>query len=77
MAEGATRLYTYLMRNKYESEFIHSFKMKHEGPFQLNPEEISEGRFWTLFEIRKFIGERVFTPNFEQEFEMLQKMKAI
>lgn len=71
--ESAQLLFRYIMRNEYESELVHSFKMKHDGPFTPNPKEISEGRFWTQFEIKKFLGKNVFTPNFEQEFTMLQK----
>ena len=59
------------MRNEYESELVHSFKMKYNGPFTLNPEEVSEGRYWTQFEIKKFLGKNLFTPNFEQEFKIL------
>ncbi len=71
--ESARIIFKYIMRNEYESELVHSFKMRHDGPFILNPEEISEGRYWTQFEIKKFLGKNVFTPNFEQEFKMLQK----
>jgi len=71
--ESAQFIFRYIMRNEYESELVHSFKMISEGPFTLNADEISEGRFWTVFEIKKFLGKNVFTPNFEQEFKMLQR----
>lgn len=73
MPHAAVPLFRYIMRNEYESELVHSFKMKHDGPFRLNPLEISEGRFWTQFEIKKFLGKKVFTPNFEQEFNMMRE----
>ncbi len=72
-AAKAKPLFRYLMRNKWESELIHTFKIVDNGPFKLCPQEISDGRFWTLFEIRKNLGNGVFTPNFEQEFAMLGK----
>lgn len=72
-AGSARPLFKYLMRNSWESELIHTFKMVYEGPFKLAPDEIDEGRFWSVFEIRKNIGQGLFTPNFEQEFKMLQK----
>jgi len=75
--ETAKMLFRYIMRNAHESELVHTFRMTSEGPFKLNPEEISEGRFWTIFEIQKFIGKKVFTPNFEQEFKMLQQNNII
>ena len=61
------------MRNKWESELIHTYKMVSDGPFKLAADEIDEGRFWTGFEIRKNIGKNIFTPNFEEEFKMLIK----
>jgi isopentenyldiphosphate isomerase/intracellular septation protein A len=72
-AMKATPIFLYVTRNSWESELVHTFKIVRSGPFKLNPEEISDGRFWTLFEIRKNLGTGIFTPNFEQEFAMLQK----
>ncbi len=69
----AVPLFRYVMRNEWESELVHTFKIVRSGPFKLNSEEISDGRFWTLFEIRKNLGTGIFTPNFEQEFAMLKK----
>jgi isopentenyl-diphosphate delta-isomerase type 1 len=64
-------LYRYVMRNRFESELVHTFEMLHNGPFELNQSEIEDGRFWSGFEIRKMIGKNILTPNFEQEFELL------
>jgi isopentenyldiphosphate isomerase/intracellular septation protein A len=72
-ASRADILFLYVTRNKWESELVHTFKIVRSGPFKLNPEEISDGHFWTLFEIRKNLGTGTFTPNFEQEFAMLKK----
>ena len=72
-ATKAEPLFRYVMRNQYESELIHCFRMVNNGPFNLNKDEIDEGRFWTTFEIRTNLGKNIFTPNFEQEFAMLQK----
>ncbi len=66
-------LFRYVMRNQYESELIHAFLLIDEGPFSLNPEEISEGRFWKLPELEANLGKEVFTPNFEQEFLLLKQ----
>ncbi len=67
-------LFRYIMRNKWESELIHTFEMIHDGPFNLDEKEIETGRFWSGFEMQKMIGQGIFTPNFEQEFAMLKKM---
>ncbi len=69
----ASPLFRYIMRNAYESELVHSFKMNYNGPFKLNKDEVEEGRFWNIFEIKKLLGRNVLTPNFEQEFAMLEK----
>lgn len=76
-ARLAKPLFRYVMTNKRESELIHTFKMTHDGPFKLAKDEIEEGRYWTVFEIKKNLGQEVFTPNFEQEFKMLEELKII
>jgi isopentenyldiphosphate isomerase len=67
-------LFRYAMRNEYESELIHGFLLLDDGPFFPNPTEISDARFWTIGEIEENLGQNVFTPNFEKEFELLQKL---
>ena len=37
-----------------------------------DPDEISEGRFWSIPEIERAIGTGVLTPNFEQEFAIIK-----
>jgi isopentenyldiphosphate isomerase/intracellular septation protein A len=66
-------LYTYVMRNDYESELVYSFRTNSNGPFRINTQEILFGKFWGLAEIEKNLGKNVFTPNFEQEFALLKK----
>jgi len=67
------KLYTYVIRNNYESELVHTFRLMDNGPFKINREEIEIGRFWKIQEIEAQLGNSVFTPNFEQEFELLKK----
>jgi isopentenyldiphosphate isomerase/intracellular septation protein A len=69
-------LYRYVMRNDFESELVHTFRLSHNGPFKINRDEIDFGRFWRLSEIEKNIGKGIFTPNFEQEFKMLEALRA-
>lgn len=66
-------LYRYVMRNDFESELVHTFRINYNGPFKINRDEIEFGRFWRLGEIQKNLGKGLFTPNFEQEFQMLMK----
>jgi len=65
------------MKNQWESELIHTFKMVHDGPFNLNPNEVETGRFWTLFEINKVLGTGIFTPNLEQEIALLKQHQLL
>jgi isopentenyldiphosphate isomerase/intracellular septation protein A len=67
------RLYSYVMRNNFESELVHTFRIVDNGPFKINREEIEIGRFWKIQEIEANLGRDLFTPNFEQEFELLKK----
>ena len=66
-------LYRYVMKNDFESELVYTFKTKYNGPFKINKEEISFGRFWKIKEIKNNLGKNIFTPNFEQEFQLLQQ----
>lgn len=61
----------YKFVSKTEAEMVHTYKTVYDGPIQPDPVEISEGRFWSLQEIKNHIGASVFTPNFEQEFSRL------
>ena len=70
-------LYSYIMRNSFESEFVYSFRMVSNGPFKINHDEIIFGKFWRIKDIRNNLGKDVFTPNFEQEFALLQKALSL
>lgn len=69
--------FNYIMRNSQESELVNAFILKDDGPFIPNPDEISDARFWKISEIEANLGKSIFTPNFEEEFEMLKKYKII
>lgn len=67
-------LFRYVRRNEVESELVHGFLLREDGPFYPNPSEISGARFWSLDEIQQNLGAGVFTPNFEKEFPLLRKI---
>lgn len=60
--------YEYFWRSKLETERISAFILRHEGPFQLDPHEISDGRFWTVGEIDRNLSGDLFTEQFTHEF---------
>ena len=66
-------LHTYLHRNYYESEFVRSYRCCWDGSVRTDPEEIAEGRFWTLKEINES-DPLLFTPNFLDELERFQNL---
>lgn len=41
----------------------------YDGPINPNHNELSEGRFWKKDEICTNIGNNLFTPNFEDEYQ--------
>lgn len=61
----------YPFRSKVEYELVHTYKTTSDQIPLPDPEELSEGRFWSLKEIKNSLGKNIFTPNFESEFEQL------
>ena len=59
-------LYRYRHANDYESEMVTTYRVVWDGPIEIDPAEISEGRFWTLDDIDTADTTR-FTPNFLDE----------
>lgn len=68
---------TFIMRYVFESaiekELVNTFKTTYDGPFHPDPEELDDGKFWSLNEIEANIGKGIFTPNFESEYNKLKK----
>jgi isopentenyldiphosphate isomerase len=62
----------YKFVSKQEAELVHVFSTIYNGEIAPDPEEISEGRFWTHEEIENQLGKDVFTPNFEQEYKRIR-----
>lgn len=63
----------YVWKSEVESELVFSFISFNEGPFFPDKDEVDESRFWSQKEITQNLNKGIFTPNFEQEFSMLQK----
>jgi isopentenyldiphosphate isomerase len=61
----------YVWESSREREFVNSFSTTSDESPVINIDEIEEGKYWSLDEIRRVIGKNIFTPNFEHEFEML------
>jgi isopentenyldiphosphate isomerase/intracellular septation protein A len=59
----------YIWESPRERELVNSFSTICDSVPVINKEEIEEGRYWSLDEIKRSIGKDIFTPNFEHEFE--------
>jgi isopentenyldiphosphate isomerase len=61
----------YVWESPCERELVNSFSTVSDIVLVINKDEIEQGKFWTLQEIKDKIGKDIFTPNFEHEFETL------
>jgi len=64
----------YIWESPREKELVYSFKGLSENHPVINKDEIDDGRFWSIGEIRKNLDKNVFTPNFEHEFNLLNEI---
>jgi len=75
--EIGIRNFSFHLNNKYiwqsqrERELVFSFSGTSDEVPNIDPVELDDGRFWKIEEIRKNLGRKIFTPNFEHEFSML------
>lgn len=59
----------YVFESQRERELVNAYRTVCD-PADVHPtDELDGGRFWPLAEIRANLGQGVFTPNFEQEFQ--------
>lgn len=70
--EGAplTFLYKSRIRNEIESENVATYLTCHDGEIRFAADEIEEVRFWRRPEIEQTLGSGLFTPNFEEEWQL-------
>ncbi len=61
-------LYTWIHRGMGESEMVHTFICRHQGPFPYDRLEIDQVRFWPLEAIRTRLSGGLFSAQFEEEF---------
>jgi isopentenyldiphosphate isomerase len=61
----------YIWKSSRERELVNSFKTITDKVPLINNDEIDEGKYWSLEEIKENIGKAVFTPNFENEIALV------
>jgi isopentenyldiphosphate isomerase/intracellular septation protein A len=65
----------YVWESSREKELVFSFVTVSDILPVVNKNEIDEGKFWAIDEVRRNIGKKIFTPNFEHEFNhLIQKL---
>ena len=62
----------YVWKSEVETEHVRTYLLDYEGPFNLHPEEISEGRYWSVKELKSAAGTGILTPNLEEELRLLK-----
>ncbi|KAA6300788.1 MAG: Nudix hydrolase [Candidatus Ordinivivax streblomastigis] len=60
----------YIFESEYERELIFAYKTIYDEAIHPT-DELDDGRFWTMQEIRDTMETGMFTPNFENEFKRL------
>ncbi len=68
---SARFLTKYIWESEVEKELVYVFITHDFQSINLHSDEVEEGQFWTRGQIKKNMGNEVFTPNFEHEFKML------
>jgi Isopentenyldiphosphate isomerase len=63
----------YVWQSAVEKELVNAFRTVYDGEFILDYNELDEGRFWAIDEIKTSLGKGIFTPNFEHDFMLVMK----
>lgn len=63
--------FRYVFQSNVEKELVNSFYTIYDGEIYPDESEISEGKFWSIEEIKEKLGTNTFTPNFESEFQKI------
>lgn len=66
-------MYDYIWRSPIETEWVRTWKLRCNGPFKIQDQEIQEARFFTSSEIEEKLGAGIFTPNFEEEWRLYKE----
>ena len=69
----------YPFQSNVERELVHVHyqEMPLDSVFAADPEEVIDGKFWSLEEIEEAIGRGVLTPNFEMEYQRIVKPEIL
>ena len=71
-----THLYDYLWHSPMESESIRTYRTVWDGAISPDPDEIAEGRFWSMEEIGGRRASGLFTPSLQDEIRRYRRWEA-
>ncbi len=63
----------YKWETEVESELVYMFVAKYDKNIVFNRDEIEDGKYWKIKNIKLNLNKGIFTPNFELEFDILLK----
>lgn len=58
----------HIIETEMERELTYCFYGIYNGVYTFDKNEVADGRFWSIEEIKAFCNKGVFTPNFELDF---------
>ena len=61
----------YVWETEVESELVYMFAARYDRNIVFNRDEIEDGKYWKIKNIRANLKKGIFTPNFELEFDVL------
>lgn len=68
----AVKMFHYIYDSGVEREMVDTFyTITNRTTFDCDPQEVIEGKFWSINEIKTAVGTGVLTPNFEDEFKLI------
>lgn len=68
----AVKMFHYIYDSGVEREMVDTFyTITNLTSFDCDPQEVIEGKFWTIDDIKTAMGTGVLTPNFEDEFKLI------
>lgn len=59
----------HIIETRFERELTYCYYAVSDQKPQPDMDEVSDGRYWSVTEIKQNLGSGVFTPNFEVDFE--------
>ena len=74
---SARLLQVYRWDSGLESELVYMFTTYDFRELNINRHEVSEAKFWTVNQLKKAVGEKIFTPVLEHELSILEQTGII